>query len=96
MTDIVEENAELRKIIAELGYCTPDASLEFMRLIPAEVKAQSAIVERRIGELEAALHKIANSSTELESASDYSRGWNAARFRMREIARASLEQRSDQ
>jgi hypothetical protein len=40
--EMVEENKALRHIIAELGYCTPDASLEFMRMIPAEVRAAIA------------------------------------------------------
>jgi hypothetical protein len=34
------ENRELRQIIASLGYCTADASLEFMRLIPDEVRLE--------------------------------------------------------
>jgi hypothetical protein len=38
----IAEVGELRQIIAALGYCTPDASLEFMRLIPAEVEAKCA------------------------------------------------------
>jgi hypothetical protein len=50
---VVEEAVELREIIAALGYCTSDASLEFMRLIPAEVKAAATIAQRRVEELEA-------------------------------------------
>jgi hypothetical protein len=34
------ENRELRQIIASLGYCTADTSLEFMRLIPDEVRLE--------------------------------------------------------
>lgn len=43
------EAQQLRKIIAELGYCTPDASLEFMRLIPGEVRAREAMLSQRNG-----------------------------------------------
>lgn len=42
------ERAELRKIIAELGYCTADASLEFMRLIPGEVAANRQSLQASI------------------------------------------------
>jgi hypothetical protein len=41
------ENGELRRIISELGYCTPDASLEFMALIPAEVRQARSSQEVR-------------------------------------------------
>lgn len=38
--DIAKENLELRRIIAELGYCTAAASIEFIRMIPAKVRAE--------------------------------------------------------
>jgi len=40
--EMVAENRELRNIIASLGYCAPEASLEFMRLIPGEVALSRA------------------------------------------------------
>jgi hypothetical protein len=46
--DIAIEASELRKIIAALGYCTHDASLEFIRLIPDEVKAAATIAKGRM------------------------------------------------
>ncbi len=53
-------NAALRQIISDIvaalgtsAGCSPDASLEFMRGIPAEVAATAAALSQRIAELEA-------------------------------------------
>jgi hypothetical protein len=40
--ELCEEVDALRQVISELGYCTPTASLEFMQLVPSEVKAALA------------------------------------------------------
>ena len=39
---LADEVRRLRAIISQLGYCTPEASLEFMELIPAEIRAKFA------------------------------------------------------
>lgn len=48
-------------------------------------------MQERVRELEVALNEIAECRTSLNNNSDYSRGWNDARFRMREIARQASE-----
>jgi hypothetical protein len=46
---LAAEVTELRRIVSELGYCTPDASLEFMAMIPAEVARTRKPLEDRRG-----------------------------------------------
>lgn len=50
--ELAKENIALRSIIARLGFCTPDASAEFMALIPDEICAR---MEKLETELRAAL-----------------------------------------
>lgn len=47
---LTAERDALRQIISELGYCTPEASLEFMQLIPAEVRAKIATLKDSVGD----------------------------------------------
>jgi hypothetical protein len=47
-------------------------------------------LSRDVDLLREALTDIANRNTALEDGSDYARGWNAARYRMRQIVEAAL------
>ncbi|QWK79144.1 hypothetical protein [Ochrobactrum sp. BTU1] len=56
-------------------------------------KTEVKRLEKKLSVATGALGKISDAKTELNSPHDYSRGWNDALFRVRQIARAALEDR---